>query len=384
LGDEIFPQHGFEEWVSIEDGYCSFYSEGRDQAARSSYHHFLTVNGLEPADGQRFGRSEAARLPETFGKPAFLGREASRFIREHRRHPFVLYVNFLEPHMPFFGPRDNEHDPAEVNLPANFDAPIGENQHLRARLLRQVFHNVGLGGVRLQTEEDWRQLIARYWGLCSLVDTHVGTILHTLEECNLLDNTIIVFTSDHGDMMCSHRLVAKCVMFEEAVRVPLLVRLPGQTQARRISKPISQIDVVPTLLDLLGEAIPSHLQGKSLRPCLESGLEPETEDVFIEWKGDEGEGLPDRSAYREPYPDFLAQIATREEALAALQDPIRTVVTVDGWKFSFSPLGMRELYNLREDPYEISNLAARPEMKRLVGELTGRIGCWQERTGDVG
>ena len=82
-------------------------------------------------------------------------------------------------------------------------------------------------GCRLKNETDWRRMIAHYWGLCSLVDTHVGTILDTLEDCGLRDNTMVVFTSDHGDMMGSHRIIAKCVQFEEAVRVPFLLRLPG-------------------------------------------------------------------------------------------------------------------------------------------------------------
>ena len=89
--------------------------------------------------------------------------------------------------------------------------------------------STGTAACRCKTEADWRRMIANYWGLCSLVDTHVGTILQTLwRNPALADNTIVVYTSDHGDMMGSHRLIAKCVMFEEAVRVPLLVHLPGQ------------------------------------------------------------------------------------------------------------------------------------------------------------
>ena len=117
LGDELFAQHGFEEWVSIEDGYTPYFTEGRDNSTTSDYHNYLINSGLQPAEGDRFGRAEAARFPEEMGKPAFLARESSRFIRQHRDEPFVLYVNFLEPHMPFFGPRDDQYDPPTCLFP---------------------------------------------------------------------------------------------------------------------------------------------------------------------------------------------------------------------------------------------------------------------------
>jgi arylsulfatase A-like enzyme len=153
--------------------------------------------------------------------------EAVRFLRDHRREPFVLCVNFLEPHMPFTGPRDNQYDPASVLLPCNFNNPPTEDQPRKARLRWQRYYERGRGGGPLKTEDDWRRLIARYWGLCSLVDAHVGTILSGLDELGLDENTIVVFTSDHGDMMGSHGLVGKGVMYEESVTMPLLVRLPG-------------------------------------------------------------------------------------------------------------------------------------------------------------
>ena len=220
LGDEIFAQHGFDEFVSVEDEYAAYYSEGRERAARSTYHHWLVAHGFRPRNGDRFGRAETARLPEEYGKPAFLAGAASRFIRQNAQHPFVLFVNFLEPHMPFFGPRDGQYSPLDVPLPGNFDDLPGDDRPLKTRLMQRHYFDAGHSGLPLRDESDWRRMIANYWGLCSLVDTHVGTILRALDECQLLDETIVVFTSDHGDMMGSHRLLAKCVMFQEAIRVP--------------------------------------------------------------------------------------------------------------------------------------------------------------------
>jgi arylsulfatase A-like enzyme len=380
LGDEIFAQHGFEEFVSIEDEYGRYYSAGRDQAQRSSYHQFLIESGFTPQNGVTFGRGEAARLPEAFGKPAFVAREASRFIRQNRDRPFILYANFLEPHMPFFGPRDDQYDPAEVPLPPNFAAVPTAAQPLKARLLQEYYFRHGHSGLPLRTEAEWRRMIANYWGLCSLVDTHVGTILNTLDECGLADNTIVVFTSDHGDMMGSHRLLAKCVMYQEAVRVPLLIRLPGQRCGTRVHGPVSQIDVVPTLLDLLGRPIPEQLPGKSLCARMTEGAEAPADNVFIMWGGPNN-GITDRIG-EVAIPDWMADRAPRAEIEAAFRDPVRTVITPDGWKLNYSPLGEHELYNLRQDPGETLNLAGEAGVAGTFNRLTDAIRVWQQTVAD--
>ncbi|MGC9454726.1 MAG: sulfatase family protein [Phycisphaerae bacterium] len=385
LGDEIFAQHGFEHWRSIEDGYHKYYSPGRDQNSRSTYHNWLLEHGVKPADGSRFGRGEAARLPERLGKPAYLAGEAERFIRDSANRPFALYVNFLEPHMPFYGPRDDEHDPdTEVYLPENFQHPPTEDQPLKTRLFERKYYHSGHDGMELKTEADWRRIRANYWGLCSLVDTHVGRILRTLEDCGLSENTIVVYTSDHGDMMGSHRLLAKCVQFEEAARVPLMIRLPGQTTGRRIAGPVSQIDLVPTLLELMGEDVPDNLQGRSLKPILTDDSRGEAgNDVFLEWNGPNC-GLAADVVGKVELPEELKAYATVEEAADAIRDPVRTVVSRDGWKLNVSPKrGEHELYDLNSDPLELNNLAPQGDQKDRMNDLLGRIRDWQRRTEDT-
>jgi hypothetical protein len=223
-------------------------------------------------------------------------------------------------------------------------------------------------------------MIANYWGLCSLVDTHVGTILDTLSACGLDEHTIVVYTSDHGDMMGSHRLLAKCVNFEEAIRVPLIVRLPDQQEQVRVAEPVSQVDLVPTLLDLMNQPIPDHLEGKSLRPRIEGTADTPPDDVFIEWNG-HNNGLGDVIG-RVSIPESARDLATEDEIIAAITDPVRTVITPGGCKFNYSPLGEHELYNLKDDPLETDNLATRPEMRPQMEALADRIRRWQERTGD--
>ena len=381
LGDELFPQHGFDEWISIEDIYNRHFSEGRDRNARSSYHGFLVENGFAPLHGDRFGRGEAARLPEEYSKPAFLGEESSRFIKGNKDRPFVLYVNFLEPHMPYFGPRDDQYEPPEMPLPPNFDAVPDVTQPLKTRVFAGAYREYGHSGLALRTREDWQRMIANYWGLCSLVDTHVGTILDTLEECGLRHDTIVVFTSDHGDMMGSHRLLAKCVMFQEAIRVPMMIRLPGQRKGNRIRGPVSQIDIVPTLLDLLDKPIPDHLQGQSLRELLSTENPCSDRDVFVQWNGP-NTGIVGEADDGLWVPPLLDGAVSSHQLRDSVTDPVRTVIAPDGWKLNCSPMGEHELYNLHDDPGETENLFGRGRHGSVAKRLLTRLQQWQERTGD--
>lgn len=349
LGDEVFPQHGFQEWVSIEDIYASYFGKDRAPGTPSSYHHFLTSLGYQPDDKGAFSRGFAARLPLEHCKPKFLEERACEFLRRKGNQPFVLYVSFLEPHMPFFGPLDREHSPAEVTLPSNFEDPLDDDEPADARRLRAKLLREGYGGhgeQRLKTESDWRQLIARYWGLVTQVDRSVGAILDTLDRQGLAEHTIVVFTSDHGDMMGSHRLLMKSLMYEEAVRVPWLIRVPGHP-ACRVPQPVSQIDLVPTVLELMGKAIPGHLQGKSLVPLLEKTAIAD-DYVFIEW------------------PDPLC----------------RTVISPDGWKLCLRVDDKCQLYHLSEDPGECTNLYYTGKHQEVIARLAGRLRAWQEKTHD--
>jgi len=364
LGDEIFCQHGFDEWISTEDMYRPYYRPGRDKFAHSSYHHWLVKNGFNPPniaeDGFKFfSRSVAARMPEKFCKPSFEAEEASQFIRENSDRSFMLYVNFLEPHMPFFGPRDDQFKPWEVTLPKNFDIVPTEDQPLKARLeekRRRLYER--LIGTSVPTEMDWRRLIARYWGLVSQVDTAIGKILDTVKECGLTNNTIIVFTSDHGDMMGSHQLITKGFQFEEAVRIPLIIKIPNHPESGSVVRePVSQVDLVPTLLDIMGKPVPKELEGYSWKPMLDGTGEPTEKDVFIEWSPN---GKSDEADH-----------------------PVRTIITPEGWKFNWSAFGQHELYNLNEDPFESINLVRRGEHRPLIEKLMKRIKAWQTRTHDI-
>ena len=351
LGDEIFPQHGFEEWVSIEDMYWKRYTKVRDKEhAMSDYYYFLVSLGHK-TEGRGFGRKFAASLSFEQSKPRFLERRACDFLRRHRSEPFILYVNFLEPHMPFTGPFDKEYDPGFVDLPANFEDPLEDNEPVVYRKMReQIIAEYG------DDEGSFRKLIARYWGLVTEVDICVGGILNTLRDLGLSDSTIVVYTSDHGDMMGSHRLVTKGVMYEEATKVPWIMRVPWTGRKQRlIDQPVCHIDMVPTLLDLMGCGAGYDLPGQSLLPLMQGGKVAE-DHVFIEWNVGKG---------------------------PELNVPVRTVVSPDGWKLSLFKGDKSQLFDLNRDPGETKNLFDSGRHNRVIERLRSRIRKWQKKTKDT-
>ncbi|MGQ9599675.1 MAG: sulfatase family protein [Anaerolineae bacterium] len=376
LGDEVVAQHGFEDWVSIEDTYRRYYTRPEYLSRFSSYYHFLIKNGFEP-DEERggavvFSRRTAAGLAEEFTKARFLGREAARFIRSHANHPFILYVNFLEPHPPTFGPLDDLYRPDELPLGPTFNRqPADDAARINQVLARYYMSRHDEFGEDLRTEIGLRRLRAKYLGLVTLVDRAVGDILQALEDSGQADRTIVVFTSDHGDMMGDHGLIRKCVNYEEAIKAPLIIRVPWlDSGGRRIEGRVSQIDLVPTLLDLLGEPIPNGLQGVSRADVLRGRATLADNDVFFEWNGTDSWEKAARS------------VGLSDEEWEQIHGPWRSVISAEGWKLNLSPVDRCELYNLNEDPYEQHNRFDDPACRAEVDDLTDRIRRWQARTGD--
>lgn len=409
LGDEIFAQHGFDEWVSTEDCYHPFYSEDRPDDAHSDYHHFLVEQGYEPdqeeEDGfQWFSRAWVAEnVPEEHSKPKFMADAAREFIEDHQDEPFILYLMFLEPHQPYTGPRDDQYELDEIPLPENFEHDNFDEQIDRVRFNRNAYidpkrHPRGVDTAGKitgmpPTEEGWRRLIRNYWGLVSLVDTHTGRILDTVQEAGLDDDTITVYTSDHGDMMGAHQMASKMLQFEEVIKVPLFVRIPGTEKiGDTVDAPVSQVDLVPTLLDAMGQDVPDFLQGYSWLPFLNDDGDLQEENVFVEWNGSTNIGVNNISSWggtirNRPQPDDDAlqiwnEMDTNRDLIDVVTDPVRTIITPDGWKLNYRRSGEHELYDLDEDPHEIENLADDDQYEDLIDDLYEEIIEWQIQTRD--
>jgi len=178
-----------------------------------------------------------------------------------------------------------------------------------------------------------------------------------------------VHTSDHGDSLGAHHLFGKETMFEEATRVPLLVRLPGQRASKTITRPVSHIDFVPTLLDLLGQPNNPQCAGKSLLPLIsEEALSPQ--NVFLEW-------APNRTKVKKG-----TKLARRRLVKRAVEESTRTIVTPDGWKLCLRDKDLNELYNLNDDPLETRNLYADRQYASVISRLADEIHRWQESNHD--
>jgi arylsulfatase A-like enzyme len=364
LGEEGPVGRGFDEWISTDD--------------HGDYTKFLISQGISPdKQNGRFSELAISNLPLELSRPRFLEKHACEFIEKHQRDPFILVVGFVEPHSPYNGPLNKENPLHDVDLDIAATLPESEDIPLRYRLMRQWQQaEAVLDRERLPTQlffgvtpEEYRSIKQRYLGLVTLVDQSIGAILSCVERCGLTDNTIVVHTSDHGDSLGAHHLFGKETMFEEAARVPLLVRLPGQTRVKTIQQPISHIDFVPTLLDLLGQ--PNHPQcaGKSLLPLITEEVTA-PRNVFLEW-------APNRMKIMKG-----TKLARRRTIKRAVEEFTRTIVTPDRWKLCLRDKDLNELYNLNDDPLEMRNLYADRQYASVISRLTGEIHRWQEATND--
>ena len=366
LGDEVFAQHGFGEWVSILDGHHAKFSPGRDPHAKSDYYKFLEDRGVDLSGSHATSfRKFESTLPLELSKPKFLEIRACDFMERHRRDPFILFVAFFEPHPPYNGPLNSTNPVDETDIDPTADHIFGEDMPLRYRL-RQEGERRKVG----ETPDKHLRIKQRYLGLVTQVDRSVGAILTKLEDLGLADNTIVVHTSDHGDMMGAHRLIGKGVMFEEAVRVPYLVRMPNQRSSVSIAQPISHIDFNPTMIDLLGHKPPENVPGKSRAAFLRGESMP-AEPVFAQW-----------NPGQKKKPLRHTKLANGTDVARATRESTRAAIFPDGWKICLRDNDQNELYNLRFDPREEHNLY-KTAPKETLAKLTGEIHKWQESARDA-
>jgi arylsulfatase A-like enzyme len=260
------------------------------------------------------------------------------FIRQAARRPdqpWALFLSTEAPHDPYVVPAAYYHryNPADLPRPATFEDDLSARPAIY-RLLQQVW-----------SELEWShfaQATACYYALCSLIDDQIGRILATLDHLGLTDNTLVVFTSDHGDYMGAHRLLLKGIpAFEEAYRVPLLLAGPAIPARRQVDQIVSLLDVAPTLVQLTGGG-DFNGHGRSLIPLLQA--EPQV------WKS---EALAECHGQRFFY--------------------TQRILWRDNLKYVFNGFDEDELYDLAADPLELRNLARdaafRPDLETMAGRM---------------
>jgi len=247
--------------------------------------------------------------------------------------PWMAWCSYPDPHHPLSPPDQwlNRHDPADIELPETFHDP-GDDWPPHLSLMRSLRPS-RTNFVRPfgPTPEQAKTAIAVTYGMIEFVDEGVGKVLATLRELGIDDNTIVVFTSDHGDMMGDHGLMLKLAMhFQGCIRVPLLIHTPGRSAARTSSF-ASSIDLPHTILDLCGIDEYRGMQGHSLVPTLDDPTASTRDHVLIE------EDFP-LSQFR-PGPPVKT----------------RTLVTNEG-RYTRDNEGHEQLFDLANDPGELVDL----------------------------
>jgi arylsulfatase A-like enzyme len=264
---------------------------------------------------------------------------------QNKDRPWALFLSTEAPHDPYIAPRScyARYNPAHIPRPASFDDNLEDRPAIYRRLQR------------VWQQLDWThfaQATACYYAACSLIDDQVGRILAELAHLGQLENTVVVFTSDHGDYMAAHRLLLKGIpAFEEAYRVPLIMAGPGLPAGQRVEQIVSLLDLAPTLTPLTaGSHFSGH--GRSLLPLFSAEPPAWPNEAYAEGHGQ-------RFYYTQ------------------------RIVWRDNFKYVFNGFADDELYDLAADPSEQRNLAPDPAFAPVLAGMAARM--WQivHHTGDA-
>ncbi len=229
-------------------------------------------------------------LPVEAYYDCWVGDRSVEFINDQAlaRQPFYLFVGFPNPHNPFEVPEPyaSLYDPAQMPVPETFHSDLTQKPPQHRAYKRRGKANLGLNFEEL-TEEKLRQVIAQYFASITLVDDQVGKIIQALEDTGLLADTIVVFLSDHGELLGHHGMLLKSsdvypMLYDKSLHVPFIIRAPGIDATVAVETPVELIDYFPTLLDLLQIPVPPQVQGRSLVPAMRGEADSPIEYVFAE------------------------------------------------------------------------------------------------------
>ena len=285
-------------------------------------------------------------VPKEYTHAAYVVDRCITALDEMKAGPFSLTCSISPPHPPFLAvpPYTDMFPPAKMPLPKNFSHDLRWSPYrLRAEAMSH-FHNA----------DYVRQLSAIYYAMVKEIDDHIGRLLKHLDDLGLKDNTLVVFTADHGEMLGSHGMVSKMVFHEEAVHVPLLLHMPGVIKPGTVVRePVSGLDLFATILDYLGVEAPAR-DGDSLRP-------------YVEHRGKAGPDYRVAEWNTRNVPNYMVRTAEWKLMIANSPDS----KSVDA------------LYDLRNDPYEMRNLLGDPTDRSRyaakAGEMKDRLLDWLAR-----
>ena len=297
-------------------------------------------------------------LPVAWHSSTWCGDRAIEYLRNRKKDdPFCLWVSFPDPHHPFDCPEPWSlmYHPDQVDLPAEGEKDLDN---------RPWWHRASLEGepdladAKLkafrakasragdQSEAQLQEMTANYYGMISLIDHNVGRILAALETLGLADDTIVVYSTDHGDLLGDHGLYLKGpTPYEGLLRVGLIAKGPGIPSGKIVSDPVSTLDLAATFCDYGGASLPDEAQSASLRPLIE---------------GDAGRDVA--------YSEWNVDASRCGVALS-----LRTVRTKRAKLTLELGTGAGEMYDLENDPHEMRNLFDDPAYSTLRKELTDMV-----------
>ncbi|MEM7028652.1 MAG: sulfatase-like hydrolase/transferase [Chloroflexota bacterium] len=325
----------------INDGYDEFHWSHHPppQWPTSDYAHWLREKGVEYSTPSYNGSKYVeAGMPAEHHQTTWCAQKAINFIEAHADydHPWLFSVNMFDPHHAFDPPvvyLERYLDQLEdIPLPNYVQDELDNKPAYQKRDHHGAYDNPNLYPFSQMTDEDHRLVRAAYWAMCDLIDEQVGRMIAALEATNQLDNTIIIFMSDHGEMLGDHGIYLKGPYFyDPAVRVPMIVSYPKAIRSgERSSALIELSDIAPTLLEAAGLPEYAGMQAQSLWPLLT------------------GDSTPDHhrdTVYCEYYDAW-----THDAASA-------TMLRNEQFKFvACHQLSTGELYDLKTDPTETQNL----------------------------
>ena len=302
------------------------------------HHRHLYTQATDPASPVTFGG-----LPTEAHLTRWIADETIAFLTEARDQPFLCVANFFDPHHPFEAPPEylERYDAAVLAEPVTTPGELDTKPEIYTEASKRSYAGAAKGYAEYTTD-GLQQAKAAYYAMVSFVDDEVGRILAVLDEQGLADDTIVVFTSDHGEMLGDHQLMLKGpMMFDCAVRVPLIVRWPGVIDAGAVRDELVQwIDLAPTFLDAAGVPPMPGQQGASLLPLL-SGEVVADGTGFRDW------ALSEHRNSSHPYDPAVHTTMLRHD---------RWKVVVHHGAPATSRDRTGELYDLDADPNELANL----------------------------
>ena len=280
-------------------------------------------------------------LPPAWHNSTWIGDRTIAYLRRRHDRPFCVWASFPDPHHPFDAPAPWSylHHPDEVDLPEQRTLDLDR---------RPWWHQASLTGTpqidpelrkirerysRIPTQNDrqLRELIANYYGMIALIDHNVGRILIELQSLGLADNTLVVYSTDHGDWLGDHGLILKGPMhYEGLLRVGCIVQGPGVPAARVIDDPVSTLDFTDTFYDYAAAPVQGSGHSRSLRPLIEGRHGHGRDFAFNEWQ---------LNASRCGVELALCTVRSKTHKLTLEQNS-----------------GAGELYDLVNDPQEMDNL----------------------------